>query len=300
MNASARRAQFAAKTSLAATVVVVAVKLVAAYLSGSVGVLSEALQSIVDIAMSAVAVAAVGYAAKPPDREHPYGHGKAELLAGAIQMLVIIATSGYILFRAWQRLREPEPIQWNIGALAMAYTLASNYIVAAFVGRVAKDTSSASLESEALHLRGDSIMSAGILAGMLLVGLTGSPWIDPAAAAASAVVGIWMAGNQLAKLVHPLMDGSLPEPQITELEAILNDHPEVRGYHNLRARSVGSQRFVDLHVLLDDDLTFVRAHELAELIEDELRVPLKGAIVNIHYEPSEAERVHRQTFHPND
>ena len=125
MNDAARLAQTAAKLSLVATVVVVAVKLTAAYMSRSVGVLSEGLQSTLDIAMSALAVAAVGYAAKPADRDHPYGHGKAEALAGAMQMLVIIATSGYILFRAWQRLREPEDIRWDIGAIAAFFALSN-------------------------------------------------------------------------------------------------------------------------------------------------------------------------------
>jgi len=180
----------------------------------------------------------------------------------------------------------------------MGYALASNLIIANRLRKVSHATGSSSLESEAMHLKGDSVMSGGVLAGMILVGATQADWIDPVAAAFSAVYGIWIAGAQLSSLIHPLMDGSLPEPQLRELERILDSHPEVRGYHNLRARSVGNFRFVDLHVLLDDDLTFVSAHEVAEEIEEELRVPLGGAIVNIHYEPSEVERAHRKAHHP--
>lgn len=293
-------AQRAATVSLIATVVVVALKLVAAWLSGSVSVLAEGLQSTVDILMSALAVAAVGYAARPPDREHPYGHGKAEVLAGALQMLVIMATGTWILFEAYRRLKSPEPIRWDIGAGAMAYALFSNSVVAGHLRKVAKQTGSASLDSEALHLRGDSLMSAGVLVGMLLVGLTGWLPLDPICAALTALAGIGMAIRQLGRLVHPLMDGALPEDQLGKLQTVLDLHPEVRGYHNLRTRLVGSQRFIDLHVMLDDNLSFVTAHDIAEHIEQEIRDALDGAVVSIHYEPYEAEKAHRQAAHAHE
>ncbi len=290
-------AQKAAILSLAATTVVVAIKLVAALKSGSVSVLSEALQSIMDIAMSGLAVFSVRYAARPPDRDHPYGHGKAELLSAAIQMVVIVLTSGYIAFRAWERFVAPEQISWDVGAIAMGASMAINVAVASHLGRVAKQTGSTSLNSEALHLRGDTIMSGGVLIGMLLVGTTGLLMLDPIAAALSALVGIFTAVRQLGRLIHPLMDGSLPEVELTKLEEVLTHHPEVRGYHNLRTRAVGANRFIDLHVMLDDTLTFITAHDTAERIEDELRLALGGAIVNIHYEPYEAETEHRRTHH---
>jgi|CXWL01.1.fsa_nt_gi cation diffusion facilitator family transporter len=290
-------AQRAAILSLAATTVVVAIKLTAALKSGSVSVLSEALQSIMDIAMSGLAVFSVRYAARPPDRDHPYGHGKAELLSAAIQMVVIVLTSTYIAYRAWERYLIPEAISWDIGAMAMAASVAINITVAAHLGRVSKQTGSASLASEALHLRGDTVMSGGVLVGMLLVGFTGILRLDPIAAALSAAVGIYSAVRQLGKLIHPLMDGSLPEVELTKLEVVLTHHPEVRGYHNLRTRAVGANRFIDLHVMLDDTLTFIAAHDSAERIEDELRLVLGGAIVNIHYEPFEVESEHRRTHH---
>lgn len=293
-------AQRAATVSLIATVVVVAIKLGAAYVSGSVSVLAEGLQSTVDILMSGLAVAAVGYAARPPDKEHPYGHGKAEVLAGAFQMLVILGTGAFILIEAFRRFQTPQEIRWDIGAIAMAYALISNTAVAAYLARVGKQTASASLESEALHLRGDTIMSAGVLVGMILVGVTKEPRLDPIAAAATAIIGMHMAIRQLSHLVHPLMDGALPKDQLERLERAIEQHPETRGYHNLRTRLVGSARFIDLHVMLDDNLSFVHAHEVAEQIEDEIRAALGGAIVNIHYEPYEAEVAHRQQAHAND
>ncbi len=290
-------AQKAAILSLAATTVVVAIKLIAALKSGSVSVLSEALQSIMDIAMSGLAVFSVRYAARPPDRDHPYGHGKAELLSAAIQMVVIVLTSGYIAYRSWERFLTPEPIFWDIGAIAMAASMVINLAMASHLRKVSQQTGSTSLASEALHLRGDTVMSGGVLIGMLLVGITGILTLDPIAAALSALIGIFSAVRQLGRLIHPLMDGSLPEEELTKLEVVLTHHPEVRGYHNLRTRAVGANRFIDLHVMLDDTLTFITAHETAERIEDELRLVLGGAIVNIHYEPYEVETEHRRKHH---
>jgi cation diffusion facilitator family transporter len=298
MEATARRAQRAAAVSLLATIVVVAVKLIAAYLSGSVSVLSEGLQSMVDILMSGLAVYAVAYAAKPADRTHPYGHGKAELLAGAFQMLMVMGTSIFIAFEAYKRWNAPQPIRWDIGAAAMGYALASNLMVQRYLQREARATGSASLDSEAKHLSSDSLMSAGVLVGMVLVGLTQWQRFDPLAAALTALVGMGIAIRQLNALLHPLMDGALPEGQVEMLEQVLKLHPEVKGYHKLRTRSVGSQRFIDLHVLLEDDLSFVLAHDIAEQVEEEIRQALGGAIVSIHYEPHRAELEHEAAAHP--
>ena len=290
-------AQRAATVSLVSTVVVVAVKLFAAFKSGSISVLAEAIQSIVDILMSAVAVATIRYAARPPDESHPYGHGKAEVLAGAFQMLVILGSGVYILYEAYRRLLQPQPIHWDWGAGAMTYALIVNLLVALHLRKVAKVTSSTALESEALHLRGDSLSSGGVLVGMLLVGLTGEAILDPVVAAIFTVMAMFAAFGQLRTMLHPLMDGALPAEELRELEQVLNTHKAVRGYHNVRTRRIGAQRWIDLHVLLDDALSFVKAHDLAEHIEDELSRCLEGARVTIHYEPHHAEVEHRAKEH---
>lgn len=295
--ASARIAQRAAAISLISTTVVVAAKLYAAYRSGSISVLAEAIQSIVDILMSGLAVWTIRYAAKPPDETHPYGHGKAEVLAGAFQMLIILGSGVYILVEAYRRLLAPQPIEWNWGAYAMSYALVANLSVAAYLGRVARRHPSPALQSEALHLRGDSWASAGVLLGMLLVGLTDQPIFDPAVAGAFALLTMVAAIRHLRQMLHPLMDGALPEKERKRLEAVLKTHGDVRGYHNLRTRQVGEQRWIDLHVMLDDGMSFVAAHDMAEHIEGELSATLDGAIVSIHYEPHEAEVKHRAREH---
>lgn len=292
-------ARAAAWLSLLATSVVVAVKLWSAWASRSVSVLSEALQSLVDVGISALAVVTLRVASLPPDEDHPFGHGKAEMLAGAFQMLVVAASCLYILGQAFLRVRSPEEIRWDYGAVAMGYALVSNTLMARFLRRIGTETGSTVLVSEAIHLKGDSLASAGVLLGMLAVGGTGWMILDPIMAILFATIALVAAVRQLKVVVHPLMDGSLPFEEVERVKAVLNLHPDVRGYHRLRSRDVGRDRRVELHVTLDDNLTFVDAHNIAERIEEEVSEALGGAKVEIHYEPHEAEMEHQRKSHPS-
>lgn len=294
---STRRSFVAAAVSLAATTVVVAVKLVAAMASGSISVLAEGLQSTVDVLMSLLALVTIRYAALPPDEDHPYGHGKAELLAGAFQMLLVLGSAAFILFEVAKRWRHAEAIAWDWGAMAMAYAAVSNLTVSAWLRKVARETGSPVLHSEVQHLNADTLTSIGVLGGLLVYGLTRQPWVDPLVATLFTLWAIVAAARQLRAVLHPLMDGALPAEEIRSLEAVLNEHPEVRGYHALRTRMIGTRRMVELHVMLDDALPFVEAHDIAEQIEGQIRDRLGNATVSIHYEPYEAEIAHRQREH---
>ncbi len=290
-------AERAAGIALVATLVVVSVKWLAAAKTGSISVLAEGLQSSVDILMSMLAIVTLRYAAKPPDDEHPYGHGKAELLISALQMLLIFASAAVVLWLAYKRLLHPEPIEWDWGAAAMLYTAASNTTLSIYLRRVAARARSATLESESLHLRTDTIASLGVLLGLVLYHFTNWPQIDPAVAGIFTLFAIGLAALQLRRVMHPLMDGAIPAAERQTLEQILDGHPEVRGYHNLRTRWSGNNKMVELHVMLDDHLSFILAHSIAEHIENDLREALGGAEVNIHYEPFEAELEHRALEH---
>ncbi|MBX3118114.1 MAG: cation transporter [Fimbriimonadaceae bacterium] len=294
---SVRTAQRAAMLSVLATTIVVIVKVLAAILSGSISVLAEALQSSVDILMAVITLVAIRYAALPPDPSHPYGHGKAEFLSSAFQMLIILGSGIFILWASVQRLMHPEQIKWGWGAVAMGYTIVSNTLVAIYLKRLGRKQQSQALLAEATHLRADTIASAGVLVGVLLVGLTGYAVLDPVVAILFTIATMAIALYQLKSILHPLMDGALPESEIVELKRVLLEHPEAKGFHNLRTRLVGAVRYVDLHVMLDDNLPFVRAHELAEELEDEMRAVLGGAVVTIHYEPYESEIAHRAREH---
>ena len=283
--------------SLCATTLVVLIKLLAAYWSGSISVLAEGLQSLVDIVIALTTLAVLRLAARPPDDSHPYGHGKAELLSGAFQMMIIIAVSVAISIAAWMRLWSPKPIETSIGMYAMAYAIISNLIMAEWVGRAAKAGSSVALRSEQIHLRTDALASLGVFVGLLLVRLTSIAILDPIVAVLCTGASLWIALTALLGLVHPLMDGALPQAELDKIKALLDRHPEVRGYHELKSRQVGGARYVDLHILLEDTLTFVRAHDIAEDIEREISIALDGAHVTIHFEPAEVELAHRAREH---
>lgn len=297
---SSRRIARAAQIGLVSTVIVVAVKLVAAGLSGSVSVLAEGLQSLIDVAMSFATVLSVKWATQPADDDHPWGHGKAEVVMSAFQMIVVILMALVIAGQAALRLKSPSSIEaeWGIGA--MAFAMLVNIGLISFLKKEAHATGSAALEGEAIHLKGDLLASGGILVGLVAYLVSGWKPIDPIVAIVFTLVGAVYGVRQLFKLTHQLMDGALPAHEIEKVEVALHSHPEVRGFHQLLTRRVGALREVALHVLLDDQLSFVEAHDLAEDIEDHLSEVLGGARVTLHYEPFESEVKHRADAHGDE
>ncbi|MBL8047422.1 MAG: cation transporter [Chthonomonas sp.] len=296
--ANAERAvEQGAQLSLGLTTLNVLGKVIAGTLSGSVSVLAEGLQSAVDVLISYGVLQAIRVSARPPDPEHPYGHGKAEVLLAAGQMIVISITAIIVAAQATRRLIHPEPITVDYGLIAMAASTLINLALSLHLARVARQHGSSALSSEVTHLRGDMFASLGILLGLIAVKLTGWKQLDPLIAIAFMAFVIVSALLQLRKLLHPLMDGALPRHEVTLIEDVLHSHPDARGFHALKTRAVGSERYVDLHLLLDDHLSFVEAHDLAEAIEDQISHALGGAIVNAHYEPYHAEMRHQAEAH---
>lgn len=287
----------AAGVSLAATTLVVVAKLVAAYFSGSVSVLAEGAQSTVDVVISLAAIVTVTLAAKPPDEDHPYGHGRLEVLTGAAQMVIVVVTAAMIAWQAAGRLHDPRPIEADIGIVVMFGAVVSNMLVRAYLTRTAERHGSASLRGEAEHLRGDALASLGVIVGLLATKLTGIAQLDPLFALGFTALGAFFAVRQLVSLGHQLMDGALPSNDVQRVKDALASHPRVRGYHNLRTRQTGELRIVTLHCLLDDDLSFVAAHDLAEEVESDVSRALGGALVTVHYEPYQAEMAHQATHH---
>lgn len=287
----------AAKLSLILTAANVVSKLILGYLSNSVSVLAEGMQSSVDVLISFGVLWTVRIAQQPPDEDHPYGHGKAEVLLGAGQMMLIIITAVLIAAEATRRLIHPTMPEVGVGAVAMLLSVGINGFSSWYMDKVGKEHGSAALRGEAMHIRGDLIASAGILLGLILVKLTGWKVLDPLLAVVLMCYVVWSALRHLIQLMHPLMDGALPPEDRKKIEYVLSNHPESRGFHFVRTRQVGPLKHVDLHVLLDDHLTFVQAHDHAEEIEAEISEALGGALVQVHYEPFEAEMRHQLQEH---
>jgi cation diffusion facilitator family transporter len=295
----AGREQSAARLSLASNLILVVIKLAAGFLSGSVSVLAEGVQSTVDVIASAVILWTVRVAAAPPDRWHPYGHGKFENLASLGQMVLILGSAGYLLWAAGSRWLEPvmPRVDWGIAALLVA--LVVNALVSERLLRVSRATGSQALEAEALHLRGDMLSCIGVLVGLVLVWATGEPRVDSIVAALVTVLVVASAVRLLRESLRPLLDERLPAPEEGRLRAVLEADSRVLGYHRLRSRRAGSHRLIDLHILLDDRLSFSAAHAISEEVEGALRSALPNTDVIVHAEPFEEEVRHQRERHPD-
>jgi cation diffusion facilitator family transporter len=287
----------AARLSLASNICLVLIKIVAGIASGSISVLAEGVQSTMDVVASALILFTVRAAAAPPDRSHAYGHGKFENAASLAQMLLILGTTGYLLSAAWARWQHPvmPRVDWGVAALGTAIVV--NLLVSRRLRLVARETGSLALEAEATHLWSDMLSCVGVVGGLAVVGLMQEPRLDPLIAAVMTVIVVVSTLRLLRESVRPLLDESLPAREEARVRAVLDADTRVRSYHRLRTRRAGSQRLMDVHILLDDDLPFTQAHAISEEVESAVRDALPNVDVTVHAEPFEAEMRHQQEQH---
>jgi len=282
-------AQRYALLSIGAAVATITLKTVAWKLTGSVGLLSDAVESVVNLLAAVVALWALRFAAEPPDAEHRFGHSKAEYFASGFEGLGILGASIAIAVTAWERIVDPRPIEaaWlGIGVSAAASAI--NGAVAFVLFRAGRRLDSITLRSDAHHLMTDVWTSAGVLAGVALVQLTGWHILDPVVALAVATNIVWMAGRILLETAHGLLDKTIPEGEQASLERLLSQYRtgDVT-LHAVRTRQAGPVRFVDMHVLVPGSWNVQRGHDLCEEIEEKVRAILPRASVLTHLEPIE-------------
>jgi cation diffusion facilitator family transporter len=278
----------AAALSIASNAILIALKIAAGALTGSVAILTEAMHSSIDLIASFVAYFSVREADKPADAEHPYGHAKIENLAAAIEAMLILVGSGVIIYAAVRSLANgPEVHSLGIGIVVIGVSIVANIVVSAVIARRARETDSPALEGDAAHLRTDAATSGAVLVGLVLVQLTGAAWLDPVIALAVAAAIVFAGVRLLARASRVLVDEALPPPELDAVrEAIAEFGPRgVAGYHKLRARRAGSRRYVDLHVQFSSGTTLEDAHATAHALQDAIRERLRGADVLIHLEP---------------
>ncbi len=278
----------AAALSIASNTLLIALKLAAAAITGSVAILTDAMHSSIDLLASIIAFLSVREADKPADPQHPYGHEKIENLAAAIEGMLILVGAGIVVFESVRRLAgDTEVDSLGIGIGGIGLSVMTNVAVSSVLTRRARATGSPALEGDAAHLRTDAATSAGVLAGLVLVEVTGATWLDPVVALVVAVAIVVAGLRLLVRSSGVLVDEALPED---ELEAVRDEvrsygHQGVAGFHKLRARRAGARRFVDLHVQFRAGTTLEDAHATAEDLEEEIRRRLGGADVLIHLEP---------------
>ncbi len=283
----------AAGLSIASNAILIALKLAAGAITGSIAILTEAAHSAIDLLASIVAFLSVRKADEPADEDHPYGHAKVENLAAAIEGMLILVVACVIVYESVRRLVDQAEVNsLGVGIGVIAFSALANLGVSSYLYRQARLTESPALEGDAAHLRTDAATSAGVLVALVLVEITDVTWIDPATALVVAVAIVVAGVKILSRSSRVLVDEALPQGELDAVRSAIERHgaPEVAGFHKLRARRAGSRRYIDLHVQFREQTTLRRAHELAHELQRDIRASLRGADVLIHLEPAERSR----------
>ena len=276
--------------SIAAAIATIGLKSGAYMLTGSVGLLSDALESVVNLVAAIVALGILTIAARPPDDEHAYGHGKAEYFSSGVEGGLILIAAASIIYTAVQRLIAPQPIeQIGLGLTISVGASAINFIVARILLRAGQLNHSITLEADAHHLMTDVWTSVGVVGGIGAVALTGWDRLDPIIAMIVAANIVWSGVRLLQRSALGLLDTALSAEDRALVVAILTKYSEREGiqYHALRTREAAARRFVSVHILVPGAWTVAHGHTLLERIESDVREALPGISVFTHLEPIE-------------
>ena len=275
--------------SIAAAVATIVLKTVAYLLTDSVGLLSDAVESLVNLAGGIMALQMLRVAATPADDEHAFGHSKAEYFSSGVEGTLILIAAGSIAYAAVLRFAHPKPLE-QIGA-GLAVSIAASLVnlgVAIVILRAGKRRNSITLEANAHHLMTDVWTSVGVVVAIGAVALTGWNWLDPVVAIAVAANIVWTGVGIVRRSVAGLMDSSLDAADMEKVRTVLRVH-EAAGvqFHNLWTRQAGARKFINMHILVPGAWTVQQGHDLAERIEDELTRAVPESTIFTHIEPLE-------------
>ena len=278
--------------SIAASIVIICLKGAAYWVTDSVGLLSDALESVVNLVAACVVLVVLTVAARPPDEDHPYGHDKAEYFSSGVEGGMIFIAALGIVAAAVERLVHPRPLeQLGLGVSISLVASIINFAVARVLMAASRHHDSITLEADARHLMTDVWTSIGVLIGVGAVVFTGWLWLDPVIAILVALNITWTAVSLVQRSVLGLMDTALPEDELDVIRGALDPHlAEGIQYHALRTRRSGARRFVSMHLLVPGAWTVQRGHDLAEEIEAYIRERLRNTTITVHLEPLEDPR----------
>lgn len=275
--------------SIAAALATILLKGVAWKLTGSVGLLSDAIESFVNLAGALMALWMLTLAALPADDDHAHGHGKAEYFSSAFEGFLILLAAVSIGYTAFDRLLNPRPLEAvGVGLLVSVAASAINFATARVLLAVGRKHNSITLEADAHHLMTDVWTSVGVIVGVGLVWVTGALWLDPLVAMLVAANIVWTGWQLMHRSAAGLMDISLPAEKRQQIEGLLAGYRrQGLDFHALRTRQAGSRTFVTLHVLVPGQWTVKQGHDWAERIEADIRAAMPHAHVTTHLEPIE-------------
>lgn len=266
-------------------------KVVISWLTGSISILAQAADSLFDLFAGIITFFAIRIAAKPADAEHPYGHGKAEDIAGVLQGILIFVAGGLIIYAAIGRIMEGSSIALTEAGIAvMAVSIVVSIFLSRHLLKVSRTTGSVALEANARNIATDVYSASAVLVGLAIVRFTGLDRIDSVIAIGVAIYIMIVALDTIRKPISGLLDEKLPPSQQAVIEDCVRTHSvEVSGFHALRTRRAGSQSYVDLHLVMASDISLERAHQICDQIENEIESRLHEASVTIHCEPCDNE-----------
>jgi len=283
----ARSKARAAVLSITSNSLLITIKAAAGFLTGSISILAEAIHSLLDLVAAVIAFFGVMVADRPSDVEHPFGHGKAENVSGVIESILIFIAAAIIIYEAISKLAEGAALEMTeLGIAVMGVSVVVNILVSRRLLKVARQTDSVALEADARHLTTDVWTSAGVLVGLLVVRLTGLNALDPIIALGVAVFIIRAAYGILVKSYSGLIDTRLPAEEEAIIRQCLAEHSQrLVGFHGLRTRKAGSQRFIELHLVMPKEASVADAHRVCDHLEKDLRKRFAGSRITIHVEP---------------
>ncbi|MFO7681824.1 MAG: cation diffusion facilitator family transporter [Chloroflexota bacterium] len=273
-------------------VLTIGIKLAAYLLTGSVGLLSDALEGIVNLVAALVVLVTLKIVEQPPDESHQYGHDKAEYFSSGIEGTLIVIAALSILFTSTQRLLNPQPLeQVGLGLILALVASGLNFFVGQLLIRTGKTHDSITLEADGKHLMSDVWTSVGVVIGVAIAVFTGLEWLDPVVAI---IVGLkigWEGILIFRRSLQGLMDAAINPQELVKVENVLAKHCQ-NGitWHALRTRQSGSRRFVSFHILVPGDWSIQQGHDLAEVIETDIGSQIKHCTVFTHLEPIEDPR----------
>ena len=276
-----------ARLSIFSNMFLIVLKLIAGMVSGSVSIISEAIHSMMDLVAAVIAFFSVKISSQPPDKEHPYDHGKIENISGVVEGLLILVAAGWIVFEAIKKFSNPKPVEFlYLGFIVMTISAIVNFFVSKRLYKVAKQYDSIALEADALHLKTDVYTSAGVAIGILLIWITDWHYLDPIIAILVAFIILYESFVLIKNAFNPILDTSLPESDVQVIHTTLHNYTnDCINYHKFRSRKSGAQKYLDFHLEVPENMTVRDAHDLCDKIESDLKNKLTELDVNIHIEP---------------
>jgi len=275
--------------SIAAAVITIALKLNAYWLTNSVGLLSDALESFVNLLTAIVALVALQISVRPPDDDFTFGYSKVEFFSSGFEGAMILIAAGSIAFAAVERLLHPQPIEKiGLGLLISGSASLVNLVVSLMLARVGKRYDSITLQADARHLMADVITTGGVIVGVGLVSVTRVVVLDPIVAILVAINILFTGVRLLQQSYRGLMDMSLPEPELEKIQGILKTY-EAQGikFHAIRSRSAAARKFLSMHILVPGAWSVHQGHKIAEEIENHIRQEFSQIAIVTHVEPIE-------------